>query len=201
MCDMYRYRFGSGRVYRYMFKVYWYMSPENAQNVCFLPFFHIFPSQTNSILHTHIKTISYSSCNLNYTQIIFRWISFFKNSSEFTPKNLSNMRHNPYTYQIPEFVGFCSNPNSFTLQLNHESNLKERIPCFSCTIWGFTHLTLNNLWVMMKSYQNPRKIKCQQETHVGMNFYQTLGLGQATNHMEIHTRIHRSIQKSKVPYH
>ena len=92
------------------------------------------------------------------------------------------MGHNPYTYQIQKFVRVCSNPNSFTLQLNHESNLKWRIPCFSCTIWGFTHLTLNNLWVRMKSYQNPRKIKCQQETHVGMNFYQTLGLRQATNH-------------------
>ena len=106
------------------------------------------------------------------------------------------MGHNPYTNQIQGFFRVCSNPNSFTLQLIHESNLKGRIPCFSCTIWGFTHLTLNNLWVRMKSYQNPRKIKCQQETHVGMKFYHTLGFGQATNH----AIVWKFIQEFIVPY-
>ena len=50
---------------------------------------------------------------------------------------------------------------------------------------------------MMKSYQNPRKkIKCHQETHVGMKFYQTLGLGQATNH----AIVWKFIQEFIVPY-
>ena len=114
----------------------------------------------------------------------------------FFSKNNSNMGHNPYTNQIQGFVKVCSSPNSFTLQLNYESNLKGRIPCFSRTIWGFTHLTLNDLWVRMKSYQNPRKIKCQQETHVGMKFYKTLGLGQATNH----AIVWKFIQEFIVPY-
>ena len=34
---------------------------------------------------------------------------------------------------------------------------------FSCITWGFTHLTIKKFWVRMKFYQNPRKIKCQQE--------------------------------------
>ena len=63
-------------------------------------------------------------------------------------------------------------------------------------IWGFTRLTLNNFWVMMKSYQNSRKIKCQQETHVGMKLYQTLGLGQATNH----AIVWKFMQQFIVPY-
>ena len=68
---------------------------------------------------------------------------------------------------------------------------------FFLYIWGFTHLTLNNFWVRMKSYQNPRKkIKCQQETHVGMNFYKTLGLGQVTNH----AIVWKFIQEFIVPY-
>ena len=68
---------------------------------------------------------------------------------------------------------------------------------FFLYIWGFTHLTFNNFWVRMKSYQNPRKkIKCQQETHVGMKFYQTLGLGQATNH----AIVWKFIQEFIVPY-
>ena len=71
---------------------------------------------------------------------------------------------------------------------------------FFLYIWGFAHLTLNNFWVRMKSYQNPRKkIKCQQETHVGMNFYQTLGLGQATNHAIVWKFIQEFIGPYKNP--
>ena len=137
--------------------MYRYMSPKNAQNVCFSPIFPYVDTQINPILHKHVKTTPNSSYNIFSTQIIIQYISFFKTFHDFIPKNNSNMGHNPYTYQIQKFVRVCSNPNSFTLQLNHESNLKGMIPCFSCTIWGFTHLTLNNLWVRMKSYQNPRK--------------------------------------------
>ena len=38
---LYRYRFSSGGLYRYRFKVYRYRSPKNAQNVCFSPIFHM----------------------------------------------------------------------------------------------------------------------------------------------------------------
>ena len=68
--NMYQYMLGSGRVYRYTFKVYRYMSPENAQNVYFLPFFHIFDTQFNSILHKHFKTIPNSSYNLYFYSIL-----------------------------------------------------------------------------------------------------------------------------------
>ena len=148
----------------------------------FLHFFHrLLPKSTQYSIYTskplqiHLEI----SILLNSSFITYLSSKLFMNYSQ----NKSIMGHNPYINQIQGFFRVCSNPNSFTLQLNHESNLKGRIPCFFLYIWGFTHLTLNNFWVMMKSYQNPRKkIKCQQETHVGMKFYQTLGLGQATNH-------------------
>ena len=71
-------------------------------------------------------------------------------------------------------------------------------------IWGFTHLSLNNILGYDEILSNPRKeIKYQQETHVGMNFYQTLGLGQATNHAIVWKFIQEFIvpyKKSKVSY-
>ena len=54
-------------------------------------FSHIFPyvsTPINSILHIHLKTISYSPCKLNYTQIIFQYISFFKIFHDFLPKTI-----------------------------------------------------------------------------------------------------------------
>ena len=131
--------------------------------MCFSSLFLCFSTQTNSIIIKHFKTTPKSSCNLNFTHFIFHYISFLKIFHEFLPKTTliwvithTQTKHN-------DLLGFVLNPNSITCNLNHESNLKGRIPCFSCTIWGFTHLTLNNFWVKMKSYQNPRKIKCQQE--------------------------------------
>ena len=83
MSNMYQYMFSSGRVYQYMFKVYQYMSPENAQNVYFLPFFHIFDTQFNPILHKHVKTTPNSSYNLFSTQFIIQYISFIKTFHDF----------------------------------------------------------------------------------------------------------------------
>ena len=54
-------------------------------------FSHIFPyvsTPINSILHIHLKTISYSPCELNYTQIIFQYISFFNIFHDFLPKTI-----------------------------------------------------------------------------------------------------------------
>ena len=129
MSNMYRYMFSSGRVYRYMFKVYRYMSPENAQNVYFLPLFHIFDTQINSILHIHIKTISNSSYNLFSTQIIIQFISFIKTFHDFLLKItlIWVITHTPTKYK--DLLGFVLT-QLFTLQLIHESNLKGRIPCF-----------------------------------------------------------------------
>ena len=68
---------------------------------------------------------------------------------------------------------------------------------FFLYIWGFTHLTLKNLLGSDEILSNPGKeIKYQQETHVGMNIYQTLGLGQAT----YHAIVWKFIQEFIVPY-
>ena len=59
-------------------------------------------------------------------------------------------------------------------------------------------------WVRMKSYQTLERINYQQETHVGMNFYQTLGLGQTINQTKprIHTKNPSSILmvSSSIPF-
>ena len=86
--NLYRYRFGSGGVYRYRFKVYRYMSPKNAQNVCFSPIFPYVDTQINPILHKHVKTTPNSSYNLFSTQIIIQYISFFKTFHDFLPKTI-----------------------------------------------------------------------------------------------------------------
>ena len=98
-------------------------------------FSHIFPyisTPINSILHIHLKTISYSPCKLNYTQIIFQYISFFKIFHDFLPKTILiwviTHTHTKYT----NLLGFVLT-EPFSLQLNRKSNLKGRIPCFSCT--------------------------------------------------------------------
>ena len=142
----------------------------------FLHFFHrLLPKSTQYSIYTskplqiHLEI----SILLNSSFITYISSKLFMDYSQ----NKSIMGHNPYINQIQGFVRVCSNPNSFTLQLKHESNLEGRIPCFSCTICGFTHLTFNNFWVMMK-------------------FYQTLGLGQATNH----AIVWKFIQEFIVPY-
>ena len=87
------------RLYRYKSNMYWYKLVKNDQNrsctgtssnctgtslrkvprrCIFSHFSCTFPSQTKSMLHIHFKIISNTSCNLNYTQIIFQWISFFQ---------------------------------------------------------------------------------------------------------------------------
>ena len=74
------------KVYRYMFKVYRYMPPESAQNVCFCYIFPYFDTQINYTLQTHIQTIPYISCNLFSTQFLFQNLSFLKIYHEFLPK-------------------------------------------------------------------------------------------------------------------
>ena len=98
----------------------------------FLHFFHIFlPKSTQYSIYTsnHSKFILKSQLYSIHLSLHI----FLQNFSMNFSQNHSNMGHNPYTNQIQGFVRVCSNPNSFTLQLNHESNLKGRIPCFSCT--------------------------------------------------------------------
>ena len=63
----------------------------------FLPFFHMLIPKSTHYSHIHIKTPSYSSYNLYYTQFIFQYLSFFKNLSMNFSQNKSNMGHNPYT--------------------------------------------------------------------------------------------------------
>ena len=53
-----------------------------AQNVYFLPpFSHIFDTQFNSILHIHLKTISYSFYNLFSIQFLFQYLSLLQKST------------------------------------------------------------------------------------------------------------------------
>ena len=103
-------------------------TPRNRlEMVIFLPFFHIFPPKpTQSSIHTskplHIHLVT--SILLKSSFNTYLSSKPFMNYSQ----NNSNMGHNPYTNQTQRFVRVCSNPNSFTLQLNLESNLKGRIP-------------------------------------------------------------------------
>ena len=129
---LYRYRFASGVLYRYRFKVYRYRSPKMPRMFVFLPFFHmLIPKSTQYSMYTskplQIHLIISFLLKLSFNTHLSS--KLFKNYSQ----NKSIMGHNPYINQIQGFVRVCSNPNSFTLQLNHESNLKERILCFSCT--------------------------------------------------------------------
>ena len=96
-------------MYRYTSDLYRYMLAQNDQNpnctgtcsgctgtchrklprMCiFLPFFYILLSQTNSILHIHLKTISYAFCNLFSIQFLFQYLSllqkYFMNFSQTT---------------------------------------------------------------------------------------------------------------------
>ena len=98
----------------------------------FLPFFHrLLPKSTQYSIYTskplqiHLEI----SILLNSSFITYLSSKLFMNYSQ----NKSIMGHNPYINQIQRFFMVYSNPNSFTLQLNHESNLKGSIPCFSCT--------------------------------------------------------------------
>ena len=98
----------------------------------FLPFFHRLLTKstqysiyTSKPLQIHLEI----SILLNSSFITYLSSKLFMNYSQ----NKSIMGHNPYINQIQGFVRVYSNTNSFTLQLNHESNLKGRIPCFSCT--------------------------------------------------------------------
>ena len=127
-------------MYRYMFRVYWYMSPENAQNVCFCPLFPYFATQINSILHIHIKTISNSSYNLFSTQIIIQYISFIKTFHDILPKItlIWVITHTPTKYKdllgfvLTQLLYFTINP---WIQPQREDSM------FFLYIWGFTHLT------------------------------------------------------------
>ena len=98
----------------------------------FIYFFHRFlPKSTQYSIYTS-KPLQFHlviSILLNSSFITYLSSKLFMNYSQ----NKSIMGHNPYINQIQGFFRVCSNPNSFTLQLNHESNLKGRIPCFSCT--------------------------------------------------------------------
>ena len=98
----------------------------------FLHFFHrLLPKSTQYSIYTskHLQIHLEISILLNSSFITYLSSKLLMNYSQ----NKSIMGHNPYINQIQGFVRVCSNPNSFTLQLNHESNLKGRIPCFSCT--------------------------------------------------------------------
>ena len=78
---VYRYTLASGGVYRYTTVHVPVHLPEFAQKVYFLPFFfHIFDTQFNSILHIHLKTISYSFCNLFSIQFLFQYLSLLQKS-------------------------------------------------------------------------------------------------------------------------
>ena len=77
-------------------------------------------------------------------------------------QNNSNM-DNPYTNQTQGLVRVCSNPNSIILQLNHESNLKGRIPYSSCTIYGFTTPIFKKSRVRMKSNKTLERSNTKQE--------------------------------------
>ena len=113
---------------------YRYHPSKMPRNGGFSPIFPYFSTQTNSIINIHIKTTLYPSCNLYSTQFIFQILILLqKPFMNYSQKN-SNIGHNPYTNQTQGLIRVSSNPNSITLQLNHESNLKGRIPYFSCTI-------------------------------------------------------------------
>ena len=142
------------RVYRYMSNMYRYMLAKNDQNtrctgtcsrctgtchpkmprLCvFVPFFHIFlPKSTLYIKYTS-KPLQIQLMISFLLNLSFNTYPSSKHFMIFSQNN-SNMGYNPYTYQIQEFVRVYSNPNSFTLQLNHESNLKVRIIYFSYAI-------------------------------------------------------------------
>ena len=55
--------------------------PRKCPECVFFTHFSIFCYPINSILHIHLKTISNASCNLFSTQILFHYLSYFKNPS------------------------------------------------------------------------------------------------------------------------
>ena len=120
--------------YRYHSVWYRYHPLQMPRNGGFSSIFPYFSTKTNSIINIHIKTTIYQSCNLYSTQFIFQILILLQKPFMNYSKNNSNMGHNPYTNQTQGLVRVYSNPNSITLQLNHDSNLKGRIPCFSCII-------------------------------------------------------------------
>ena len=120
------------------------------ENVVFLPFSHILlPKSTQSSIYSSkpLQIHLVTSILLKSSFITYLSSKPFMNYSQ----NNSNMGHNPYTNQTQGLVRICSNPNSITLQLNHESNLKGRIPYSSYTIYGFTTPIFKKSRVMMKS--------------------------------------------------
>ena len=78
--NVYRYTLASGGVYRYTTVHVPVHLPKFAQIVYFIPFFHTFDTQFNSILHIHLKTISYSFCNLFSIQFLFQYLSLLQKS-------------------------------------------------------------------------------------------------------------------------
>ena len=94
-------------MYRYTFR--------NLPRLCiFSPFFHIFDTQFNSILHIHLKTISYSFCNLFSIQFLFQYLSLLQESimnySQITL--IWVMTHTQTKYK--DLLGFVLNPSSIT---------------------------------------------------------------------------------------
>ena len=88
-------------MYRYTPNLYRYMLAKNDQNLTctgtysrctgtchrkmprmcvFVLFFHIFYTQFSSILHIHLKTIYYESCNLFSIQFLFQYLSLLQKS-------------------------------------------------------------------------------------------------------------------------
>ena len=111
-------------MYRYRFKVYRYMSPENAQNVCFSPIFPYFDTQINSTLQTHTKTISNSPWNLFSIQFLFQLHIFLQNSFMSSSKIILIwvMTHIQTKYQ--DLLGFVLNPNSISFHLTMNPTTK-----------------------------------------------------------------------------
>ena len=124
-------------MYRYTFL--------NLTRLCiFSPFFHIFDIQFNSRLHTHLKTISYSFCNLFSIQFLFQYLSLLQKSimnySQITL--IWVMTHTQPKYK--DFVRVCSNPTLLPCNLSMNPTSKGGFHVFFY-IWGFTHLTPINL--------------------------------------------------------
>ena len=107
-----------------MFKVYRYMSPESAQNVCFCYIFPYFDTQINFTLQTHIKTISNSPWNLFSIQFIFQFHIFLQTSFMNSSKIILIwvMTHIQTKYQ--DLLGFVLNPNSISFHLTMNPTTK-----------------------------------------------------------------------------
>ena len=123
----YQYHSCSGEWYRYHFG--WYRYHLVSASVVPVP-----PCSGTGTSHENCPEMADFPYFTHLYSILFLYSILLQKPIMNYSQNNSNMDHNPYINRTRRLVRVCSKLKLHYLQLNHESNLKGRIPYPFCTI-------------------------------------------------------------------